>query len=109
MTASGAVRAPHTTLPGTGALHHALEEARDLARLNDFCSAHVCTVDEVSKDGKRLDPLMVFALMRTHGYVVSEPIRPQQQPRKGHTTWLVDITLLGRASVQLAFCTPDTS
>lgn len=104
-----AVRVPHTTPPGTGELHHALEDARDLARLNNFCSAHVCTVGQVSTDGKRLDPLKVFALMRTSGYQVSDPVRPQQQLRKGFTTWLVDITLPAGPAVQLSFCTPNTS
>lgn len=110
MTATrAAVRAPTTTPPGTGHLHHALEDARDLARLNDFCSAHVCTVDQVSTDGVRLAPLKVFALMRTKGYTVSDPFRPQQQLRKGFTTWLVDITLPDGTGVALGFYTPNTS
>jgi len=104
-----AVRVPHTTPPGTGVLHHALEDARDLGRLNHFCSAHVCTVDQVSKDGKRLDILKTFDLMRARGYQVSQPTRPQQQLRKGFTTWLVEISLPSHASVTLGFYTPNTS
>ncbi len=104
-----ASRPAQTTPLGTGALHHALEDARDLARLNDFCSAHVCTVAQVSVDGIRLDPLKVFDLMRTKGYTVSEPHRPQQQLRAGFTTWLVEITVPNGARVQLGFHTPNTS
>lgn len=107
-----ATRAParaHTTPPGTGVLHHALEDARDLGRLNDFCSAHVCTSAQVSTDGKRLDMLKVFALMRTRGYQVSQPVKPQQQLRKGYTTWTVDVTVPAGAAVSLAFSTPNTS
>jgi hypothetical protein len=107
-----AVRAPvraHTTPPGTGELAHALEDARDLGRLNAFCSAHVCTPAQVSADGKRLDMLKVFDLMRTRGYQVSEPARPQQQLRKGHTTWLVEVRLPGGVGVTLSFSTPNHS
>jgi|GEM_PF-3545680 len=100
-------RAAHTTPIGTGALHQALEDARDLSRLHDFCRAHVCTSDEVSADGKRLDMLKVFALMRARGYQVSEPKHAQQQRRPGFTAWLVDITVPSRHVVQLAFFTPN--
>jgi hypothetical protein len=108
-TATHAPARGHTTPPGTGVLSHALEDARDLGRLNDFCSAHVCTTDQVSADGKRLDMLKVFDLMRERGYQVSTPTKPQQQLRKGHTTWTVDVTLPKGAAVSLAFCTPNTS
>jgi hypothetical protein len=107
-----ATRAParaHTTPPGTGELAHALEDARDLGRLNAFCSTHVCTPDQVSTDGKRLDMLKVFDLMRARGYQISQPVKPQQQLRKGHTTWTVDVTVPAGASVALAFFTPNTS
>jgi hypothetical protein len=100
-------RQPHAKPLGTGPLHRALEEADEISRLNSFCSAHVCTSDQVSKDGKRLDMLMVFALMRTRGYTVSEPTRPQQQPRKTHTMWLVEVTLPSGPAVRLSFCTPN--
>ncbi len=108
-TAVRAAARAQTTPPGTGALHHALEDARDLGRLNAFCSAHVCTVDQVSADGKRLDMLKVFGLMRTRGYQVSQPSKPQQQLHKAHTTWTVDITVPTGAAVSLAFSTPNTS
>lgn len=107
-----AVRAPsrhHSTLPGTGELHRALEDSRDLGRLHNFCSAHVCTAAQVSIDGKRLDMLKVFDLMRARGYEVSAPAKSPHQPRNGFTAWLVDITLPNRTSVSLAFFTPDTS
>ena len=94
---------------GTGQLHQALEDSRDLARLHDFCSAHVCTVDQVSDDSVRLAPLKVFALMRQHGYQVSEPRRLQQQLNRAGTTWVVDVTLPAGVAVRLAFITPNTS
>ncbi len=100
-------RAHHTTPPGTGVLHHALEDARDLGRLNAFCCAHVCTVGQVSTDGKRLDMLKVFDLMRARGYHVGEPTRPQLQQRKGFTTWLVHVVLPDRTEVTLGFYTPN--
>jgi hypothetical protein len=104
MTASTAVRSPtsraRTTPLGTGHLHQALEDARDLASLQQFCSAHVCTPAEVSSDGKRLDMLRVFDLMRSRGYQVSPPARSQHQPKKGFTAWLVDVVLPG-AGVRL--------
>ena len=111
MTAT-AQRSPsrhHTTPIGTGELHNALEDARDLGRLHDFCKSNGCSVEQVSKDGKRLHMLMVFDLMRSRGYVIAAPVRNQHQPRRDQTTWLVSITLPDRTSVQLGFCTPNTS
>lgn len=97
MTATVASRPPcskaRTTPPGTGHLHQALEDARDLATLHAFCSAHVCTSVEVSSDGKRLDMLLVFDLMRSRGYGLSTPARAPHQPKKGFTGWLVDVVL----------------
>lgn len=109
MNTATARRPAHTTPLGTGELHRALEASRDLARLHDFCSAHVCTPDLVSNDGKRLNPVMVFAFMRSRGYGVSDPVKPQHQPRKDQTTWFITITLPDGNSVQLGFCTPNTS
>jgi hypothetical protein len=114
MTAGVATRAPNararTTPPGTGHLHQALEDSRDLATLQRFCSAHVCTPAEVSADGKRLDMLRVFDLMRGRGYQVSPPARAQHQPKHGFTKWLVDITLPGPGpSVKLGFFTPNSN
>jgi hypothetical protein len=100
----------HTTPIGTGELHQALEASRDLKALRDFCSAYVCTPDEVSSDGgKTLNVLLVLQFMRGRGYVITEPTRPQQQPRKGHTAWLVGVTLPTGARFQLGFYTPNTS
>jgi hypothetical protein len=101
----------HTTPIGTGELHQALEASRDLRALRDFCSAYVCTPDEVSSDGgKSLNVLRVLDLMRRRGYGVSDPTRPQHQPkhRQGLTTWLVDVTLPTGARFQMGFYTPST-
>lgn len=113
MTTATATRAPNararTTPPGTGHLHQALEEARDRAQLEQFCSAHVCTPAEASSDGKRIDMLRVFDLMRGRGYTVAPPARAQTQLTKGFTAWLVDVTLPGPgASLKLCFYTPNT-
>jgi hypothetical protein len=94
---------------GTGHLHQALEAARHLKALNDFCSAHVCTTADVSADGKRLNMPKVFALMRSRGYTVSDPKRSNQQPRPGQTLWLVSITFPDGIAAQLGFYTPNTS
>lgn len=102
-------RPSHALRLGTGELHQALEDARDLSRLHAFCSAHVCNSDDVSAEGLRLDPLKVFALMRSRGYQVAEPSRSPHQPRKGFTAWLVDIQLPAGPSVRLAFFTPNAS
>lgn len=113
MNTATATRAPNararSTPPGTGHLHQALEDARDLATLHAWCSAHVCTADEVSADGKRLDMLLVLDLMRARGYGVSAPARAPHQPRKGFTAWLVDVALPNRGPrCTLGFYTPNT-
>jgi hypothetical protein len=112
MTAAVATRAPnaraHTSPPGTGELHRALEDARDRASLSDFCSAHVCTPEEVSTDGKRLDMLRVFDLMRARGYEISAPARAQHQPVKGSTKWLTHVQLPTGQSFDMGFYTPNT-
>lgn len=100
----------HTTPMGTGELSRVLEDARDLAELHDFCSAHACTSEEVSIDGKRLSILLVFELMRKRGFEISSPERSQHQPKKGFTAWLVDVVLPDNGpSLKLGFYTPDTS
>lgn len=95
-----------STVPGTGELSQALEEARDRETLNRFCSAHVCTPAEVSSDGKRLDMPRVLQLMRARGYDVSTPTKPQHQPkaREGLTAWIVHIRL-PRAEFDIGFYT----
>lgn len=110
MTSAVANRVPasraRTSPPGTGELHRALEDARDRAELSTFCAAHVCTPEQVSSDGKRLDMLMAFDLMRGRGYEISMPARAQNQPLPGSTKWLVDITLPGPGpSFRLGFFT----
>jgi hypothetical protein len=94
---------------GTGPLHHALEDARDLACLHGFCQTHQCAAADVSSDGKRLDILRVFDLMRRRGYSVTQPTRPQTQLRKGFTAWLVDVALPAGPSFTLGLYTPNTS
>lgn len=109
-TATRAVQRPLQSAPlGSGQLHQALEDSADIARLHAFCRAYVCTPGSVSSDGKRLDPLKVFDLMRAKGYQVAIPRRPQLQQRKGFTTWLVDVTLPDQTGVRLGFYTPNTS
>jgi hypothetical protein len=104
-------RAPNararTTPPSTGELHRTLEEARDQGELSRFCSAHVCTTFEVSKDGKRLHLPRVLQLMRDRGYQVSDPTPPQHQPKKGFTAWLVHIRTPGGIEFDMGFYTPN--
>ena len=98
---------------GTGPLHCALEDARDRAYLQELCRAVGCIPADVSSDGIRIDMLRVFDLMRQRGYLVSDPTRPQAQPRaqrKHRTTWLVNVTLpASGASFVWAFEVPNTS
>lgn len=85
-------RAKHSTPPlGTGDLHRALEASAKSAALEAFCRSTGTRPDEVSADGASLDILRVFDAMRARGYQVSEPERPQQQPKKGFTAWLVHV------------------
>jgi hypothetical protein len=112
MTDVVAKRAPagraRSTPPGTGELHQALEDARDRAELNDFCSAHVCTPDQVSIDGKRLDLLMVLDFWRTtREMTISQPVRAKTQPLPGKTKWLVDATLPTGEEFKLGFFTTN--
>ena len=97
---------PRTTVPGTGELHQALEDARDRDTLASFCRANVCTPAEVSDDGKRLHLPRVLGLMRARGYDVSEPRRPQHQPKKGLTAWIVHVRM-PRAEFDIGFYTPN--
>lgn len=94
MSAATTARPPKGKAPvGTGKLSQALHHARDRDDLNRFCSAHVCTPAEVSEDGMHLHLPSVLQLMRTRGYEVSAPIKPQHQPkaRQGLTAWVVHI------------------
>lgn len=95
---------------GSGPLHHALEDARDLAQLQALCRATGCAPADVSGDGIHVDMLRVLDLMRARGYGASVPVRPQAQMRRGATTWLVAITLPnGGPGVTVGFYVPNTS
>lgn len=98
----------HGLALGTGHLHDALECARDLAALNAFCATHRCQPADVSVDGRRLDLSLIFSLMRARGYQVSEPQRPQHQPRKGFTAWWVHVRTAG-AEFALGYYVPETA
>ncbi|WP_036170387.1 hypothetical protein [Massilia sp. 9096] len=103
-------RASHTRAQtpaiGTGELHQALEDERNRIQLAEFCSAHVCTPDQVSNDGKRLYLPRVLQLMRDRGYQVSEPAPAPHQPKRGFTAWLVHVRIKS-AEFDLGFYTPD--
>jgi hypothetical protein len=105
-------RAPNTharTTPlGTGELHQALETARDRVELARFCSAHVCTPDQVSQDGQRLHLPRVLQLMRDRGYQVSDPKPAPHQPKRGFTAWLVHIRT-PKAEFDIGFYTSNAS
>lgn len=95
---------------GTGHLHQALEQSCASAKLKAFCTAVDCTAAEASADGVHLDILRVLDLMRQRGYQASAPSKPQHQPRRDLTTWLVDVTLPNHGpSLQLAIVTPNAS
>lgn len=95
---------------GTGALHQALEQSRDLSKLKAFCAAVGCTAAEASSDGVHLDILHVFDLMRSRGYKLSAPVKSRHQPRQDFTTWIVDTTLPNNGPcVRLGFVTPNAS
>lgn len=81
---------------------------RDREALSQFCSAHVCTPADVSEDGTHLHLPSVLQLMRSRGYEVSAPIKPQHQPkaRQGLTAWVVHIRI-GRVEFDLGFYTPS--
>lgn len=110
MTSATRTRAPNararTTPLGTGELHQVLEDARDKATLASFCSAHVCTPEEVSTDGKRLHLPRVLQLMRSRGYQVADPVQAPIQPKRGLTAWIVHVRL-PKVEFDLGFYTPD--
>lgn len=111
MSAATIAHPPKGKAPvGTGNLSQALHHARDRDALNRFCSAHVCTPAEVSEDGMHLHLPSVLQLMRTRGYEVSAPTKPQHQPkaRQGLTAWVVHIRVR-RVEFDLAFYTPSAA
>lgn len=95
-----------TTVPGTGELSRALEDARDRDSLRKFCCAHVCTADQVSEDGQRLHLPRVLQLMRDRGYQISDPKPAPHQSKRGFTAWLVHICI-PRVEFDISFYTPD--
>lgn len=62
--------------------------------------------DEVSADGIHLDVLRIFDALRTRGYQVATPQRPQHQPKKGFTAWWVHVRKAG-VEFALGFYTAD--
>ena len=110
MTTATATRPARAAPIGTGQLHTTLEDARDRARLQAFCAAVSCTPADASLDGIHVDWPRLFETMRQRGYTVTEPRRPQAQPRRDVTTWLATITLPDNGPrCVLGFCTPNTS
>ena len=62
------------------------------ARLRDFARSTGCDPLDLSIDaGKSLDLGSVLDMMRQRGYQVSDPVRPQAQPRRGATAWPITI------------------
>lgn len=103
MSVATATRTKPAAVPiGTGALHQALESASKAAALQSFCQSTGMRPDEVSSDGINLDVLHVFDALRSRGYEVSAPKRPQHQPRKGFTAWCVHVCSAG-AEFDLGF------
>lgn len=107
-TASPALRKSSAAPLGTGELHRALDTASRTAALQAFCRNTGTRPAEVSANGTDLDILRVFDAMRARGYQVSEPQRPQHQPRKGFTAWWVHIRMPG-AEFALGFYTVNDS
>lgn len=91
---------------GTGALHQALEASSAASALRSFCQNTGMQPDEVSADGVHLDVLRVFDALRSRGYQVGQPQRPQHQPKKGFTAWWVHVRKSG-AEFALGFYTAD--
>ncbi|MEO7579937.1 MAG: hypothetical protein ABIT83_20195 [Massilia sp.] len=100
---------PRTPPLGTGELHHALEDARDLKCLHAFCDSLACTSADVSTDGIRLNVVRILDLMRRRGYLVADPVKRPAPGVKGQTAWHVVITIPAGPTFALGFCTPDTS
>lgn len=96
MSIAAPARAKPAAAPlGTGALHQALEASSAAAALQSFCQSTGMRPDEVSADGVHLDVLHVFDALRSRGYQVGQPQRPQHQPKKGFTAWWVHVRKAG--------------
>ena len=96
------------SLPSSQSLHDTLASANDAAQLDRFTRNTGCAANEVTGADGRLSILQVFEAMRRRGYHVTEPSRPQAQPRPGFTTWCVNVTVPKGASFTLAYHTPGT-
>lgn len=96
----------NATLPNSQTLHDTLSTANDSAALARFARNTGCSTAEVASADGRLGILQVFDAMRRRGYQVSEPKRPQAQPRQGFTAWLVTVTLPQGVKFYLAYHTP---
>ena len=106
---STATRKPaKAPLPSSQSLHDTLASANDAAQLARFTRNTGCAANEVIGADGRLSILQVFDAMRRRGYHVTEPVRPQQQPRAGFTAWCVSVTLPKGISFKLAYHTPGT-
>ena len=103
---STATRKPAKALPSSQSLHDTLASANNAAQLERFTRNTGCTTQEVAGADGRLSILQVFEAMRRRGYHVTEPVRPQQQPRAGFTAWCVSVTLPKGISFKLAYHTP---
>ena len=104
---STATRKPaKAPLPSSQSLHDTLASANDAAQLARFTRNTGCAAKEVTGADGRLSILQVFEAMRHRGYHVTEPVRPQQQPRAGFTAWLVTVTLPQGVMFDLAYHTP---
>lgn len=101
---------PHHVPLGCGDLHLALAAQEAAAHLSRFARDVGCSPSDISTpDGKGIDILRVFDVMRARGYLVDTPIKPQAQPRRheGLTTWTVKITLPNSGpSLMLGFYEP---
>ena len=102
---STASRKPAKALPSSQSLHDTLASANDAAQLARFTRNTGCSAHEVAGADGRLSILQVFEAMRRRGYQVTEPVRPQQQPRAGFTAWCVSVTLPKGVSFKLAYHT----
>ena len=96
------------SLPTSQSLHDTLASANDAAQLARFTRNTGCAAQEVTDANGRLSILQVFEAMRRRGYHITEPVRPQQQPRAGFTAWCVSVTLPKGISFKLAYHTPGT-
>lgn len=106
MPSTATRKPPKAALPSSQSLHDTLVSANDAAQLARFTRNSGCAAKELTGPDGRLSILQVFEAMRRRGYHVTEPVRPQQQPRAGFTAWCVSVTLPKGVSFKLAYHTP---